>query len=77
MSMLELRRLSNLCGQGAQRAVAAVMRAQRTANEPTLSPLILGVLNWWRQDKWSLCVMVYWIGRNDLSLAGPGGSGHQ
>ena len=37
MSMLELRRVSKVCGQGTQRAEAAVMRAQRTANEPTLS----------------------------------------
>jgi hypothetical protein len=35
--MLELRRVSKVCGQGTQRAEAAVMRAQRTANEPTLS----------------------------------------
>jgi hypothetical protein len=28
-------------------------------------------------DKWSLCVMACRIGRNELSLAGPGGSGHQ
>jgi hypothetical protein len=27
-------------------------------------------------DKWSLCVMACRIGRNELSLAGPGGSGH-
>jgi hypothetical protein len=37
MSMLELRRVSKVCGRGTQRAEAAVMRAQRTANEPTLS----------------------------------------
>jgi hypothetical protein len=35
--MLELRRVSKARGQGAQRTEAAVMHAQRTANEPTLS----------------------------------------
>ena len=28
-------------------------------------------------DGWSLCVMACRIGRNELSLAGPEGSGHQ
>jgi hypothetical protein len=28
-------------------------------------------------DKWSLCVMACRIGWNELSLAGPGGFGHQ
>jgi hypothetical protein len=37
MSTLELCRVSEVCGQGTQRGQAAVMRAQRTANEPTLS----------------------------------------
>jgi hypothetical protein len=37
MSMLELRRVSKVCGKGTQRAEAAVMRAQRATNEPTLS----------------------------------------
>jgi len=37
MSMLELRRVSKVYGQGTQRAEAAIMRAQRTANEPTSS----------------------------------------
>jgi hypothetical protein len=36
MSMLELRRVSKVCGQETQRSAATVMRTQRTANEPTL-----------------------------------------
>jgi hypothetical protein len=63
MSMLELRRLSNLCGQGAQRAVAAVMRAQRTANEPTLSPLILSDMSGRPLGGYALSVVgAVWVG---------------
>jgi hypothetical protein len=35
MSMLERRRVSKVCGRGPQPAEAAVIRAQRTADEPT------------------------------------------
>ena len=37
MSMLERRQVFKVCGQGTQRAEAAVMCAQRTANEPALN----------------------------------------
>jgi len=47
MSMLELRRVSKVCGKATQRAEAAVMRAQRTANEPTLSRAYSAISRLW------------------------------